>query len=396
MGPLQRIRTLIPVMIVAPIVGASAVAVAQNSNGGIDASSYWHQPLAAQGKPPKNWTKLEQSLAPADCGQCHAEQFAQWQTSRHARSFSPGLVGQILTFDAADTAECLQCHAPLDEQRIAFEAVRGRGVAALTDNLASAGNACGGCHLREHRHFAPPQRGTAAIGASALPAPHDGAWRTKFFEKSEFCSVCHQFPVSLAVNGKPTENTYVEWQGSPQAAQGTTCQTCHMPDRRHLWRGIHDPEMVAAGLTPHMTADAERVRFEVANTGVGHAFPTYVTPKVVMRAVALDIAGAPRLETLRSYEIVRKVRYENDRWIELSDTRLLPGQSAAIELAWNGSDRVQVWLEVFPDDFYENEVFPGLLDAMSPDSDARRMISAASSGAAASHFRLYETELRRP
>ncbi len=22
------------------------------------------------------------------------------------------------------------------------------------------------------------------------------------------------------------------------------CQTCHMPDRRHLWRGIHDSDMV--------------------------------------------------------------------------------------------------------------------------------------------------------
>ena len=35
-------------------------------------------------------------------------------------------------------------------------------------------------------------------------------------------------------------------EGQPQASRQVTCQTCHMPDRRHLWRGIHDPAMVAA------------------------------------------------------------------------------------------------------------------------------------------------------
>jgi hypothetical protein len=66
-------------MIAAPIVGASVFAgvATQVSNVGIDVGSYWHQPLAAQGEPSRSWTKLEQSLAPADCGQCHAEQFAQ-------------------------------------------------------------------------------------------------------------------------------------------------------------------------------------------------------------------------------------------------------------------------------------------------------------------------------
>ena len=154
--------------------------------------------------------------------------------------------------------------------------------------------------------------------------------------------------------------------------------------------------MVASGLTPQVTANAERVRFEITNTGVGHAFPTYVTPKVVMLAVALDAAGAPRPETLRSHKIAREVRYEDDGWVELSDTRLLPGQSAAIELNWNGSDRIRAWLEVIPDDFYESEVFPGLVNALPPNSDAQRLILKASADGAASRFHLYETELRKP
>jgi hypothetical protein len=389
------------VLLIVPMLVAAAgamIAVAQSSGGGVEASKYWQQPLAEQGDPPKNWSQLEQSLAPADCGRCHAAQFAQWQTSRHAHAFSPGLLGQILTFDAADTASCLQCHAPLAEQRLAFEAARTLGVAAAVerDGLAAVGNSCGGCHLRLYRHFAPPQRGTGATGGSALPAPHDGAWRTTLFESAEFCSVCHQFPAALAVNGKPLENTFVEWQSSPQAAQGVTCQTCHMPDRQHLWRGIHDPAMVASGLTPRVMKDADGVRFEIANTGVGHAFPTYAAPKVVMHAVALDAAGAPRPETMRSHEIVRKVRYEGDHWIELSDTRLLPGESAVVELDWNGSDRIRVWLEVVPDFFYQSEVFPDLLDALPLNGDPRKLIVKASADVAVSQFRLFETEVRRP
>jgi hypothetical protein len=398
MQPSRRICLLVLPIIAAPVAAASLaiVAIAQMPAGNVDASGYWQQPLAAQGRPPKSWTKLEQSLAPADCGECHAAQFAQWQSSRHAHAFSPGLLGQILVYNAADTAECLQCHAPLAEQRLAFEAARGLGAEELAGNLATAGNSCGGCHLRHYRHFAPPQRGTGVTGASALAAPHGGVLRTTLFERAEFCSVCHQFPASPAVNGKPLENTFVEWRASPQSAQGIVCQTCHMPDRRHLWRGVHDPEMVASGLTPQLTANAKGVRFAITNTGVGHAFPTYAAPKAVMRAVALDADGLPRPQTQRAYVIARDVRYQDDHWVELSDTRLLPGQTAAIELDWDGSDRIWAWLEVIPDDFYTREVFPGQLDGFPLGSAARALILKASADAAASAFRLFETELRKP
>jgi hypothetical protein len=382
---------------VAAIAAAlTMIAAAQMASGVADSGGYWRQPLKPQGTPPKKWTAIERSLAPADCGQCHAEQFAQWQTSRHAHAFSPGLLGQLLVLDAAEAAGCLQCHAPLAEQRAAFEAARGLGAEALNGNLAAAGNSCGGCHVRLYRHFAPPQRGTGATGGSAQSTPHGGFMRTVLFERPEFCSVCHQFPVSLAVNGKPLENTLVEWQASPQAAQNVACQTCHMPDRRHLWRGIHDPQMVASGLTPHVTASAEGVRFTITNTGIGHAFPTYAAPKVVMHAVALDAAGAPRPETARSTTIAREVRYRENRWVELSDTRLLPGQTAAVELGWDGSTRIRTWLEVIPDYYYGHDVFPEQLASLPPGGDAQRLIMKASADAAASSFRLFESELQKP
>jgi hypothetical protein len=296
-----------------------------------DVGDYWRQPLAPQGEPPSAWSKIEQSLSPSDCGQCHAEQFAQWQTSRHAHAFSPGLVGQLLGLSAVDTAECLQCHAPLAEQRIAFEAARVQGDAASAEHqgLAASGNGCGGGHVRAYHRFGPPERGTGAVGPSAQTSPHGGVMRTTAFEQSDFCGTCHQFGAETAVNGKPLQNTYVEWRASPQAEQGARCQT---PDRAHLWRGIHDKDMVAKGLTAAITADAEKARFVLVNSGVGHAFPTYAVPKVVMNLVALNADEASLPQTLRSHVNARSVRYDDaaNAWVELSDSRLLPGQSAAI------------------------------------------------------------------
>jgi hypothetical protein len=378
--------------------GGAAVAGAESLKPHSAASEFWRMPLAAQGDAPASWTPLEQSLAPQDCGACHADQLQQWRQSRHAHAFSAGLVGQLLTFDAPSTAECMQCHAPLAEQRAAFEAARTLGVAHLRERqgLSAAGNACGGCHVRQHRHFGPPQRGTSATGPSATQVPHGGVFRTSFFESSEFCSACHQHSVEMAINGKPLENTYAEWKVSPQAAQGMTCQTCHMPDRRHLWRGIHDPAMVAAGLTARTSVDGIGARFEITNSGVGHAFPTYAVPTVVLHAVAVDAEGRIRADTLRSHVIARRIRYQTNDWVELSDTRLMPGQSAAMTIPWDDSDRVRVWLDVLPDHYYRTQVYSHLLETLPPQSEAAQLIEQAKSEASAARYSLFETVLRRP
>lgn len=360
-------------------------------------SDYWRQPLAPQGEAPQKWSEPERSLAPEDCGGCHGDRYEEWRSSLHAQAFSPGLVGQLLTYNAAQTGSCMECHSPLAEQKQAFEAARARGEAhlAASQGLAAAGNSCAGCHLRSHRRYGPPQRDTGTVGSSDSDAPHGGVFRSPDFEKSAFCSVCHQFPQSYSVNGKPLENTYVEWRASPQAAQGITCQACHMPDRKHRWRGIHDPEMVVSGLTARFYADAAGARFDLTNSGIGHAFPTYVTPKVVMQAVVLNATGRPKPETAVFYIIQRTVGFSGDRWVEYSDTRLLPGQTASLELPWQGSNRIRLWLEIHPDDYYDQQVYDQLLDQLPAEGLAARLVSEADSRAMASSYRLFETELKR-
>ncbi len=360
-------------------------------------AGYWRSPLAPQGAPPKDWDKLERSLNPRSCAQCHSDKFKEWSTSFHAKAFSPGLVGQLITTFSTNPGSCMRCHAPLAEQTRAFKVARarGRGDDKAAQALAAMGNSCAGCHLRHNRRYGPPKAGSGKTGQSVFTAPHGGVFRTKDFEKSSFCKSCHQFPPAWGtVNGKPLQNTYAEWKASPQAAQGISCQNCHMPGRKHLWRGIHDPKMVKSGLTARFEATPDKARFVLVNSGVGHAFPTYVTPKVVMRAVALDAAGKPLAGTQSAYVIRRSVGSGDNGWYENFDTRLLPGRSAKLSVPWGGARRVRMWLDVYPDDFYANQVYGGLLRELN--GKARKLIVKASRAASKSHFRLFETELTRP
>lgn len=378
--------------------GAAGTVAAGTATAAAMPADYWVLPVPSQGSAPADWTDLEKSLAPESCAACHEDKYAEWRTSLHAAAFSPGLVGQLVTMGREGAASCMECHAPLAEQRGDFAAAVavGAGHVGERQGLAAAGVACPACHLRGHRRFGPPQRDTGAVGQGDPDAPHGGVLRATWFEDSEFCTPCHQFPQDYAINGKPLENTFVEWQASPQAARGITCQGCHMPGRRHLWRGIHDADMVAAALTARFSATVDEARFTLTNSGVGHAFPTYVTPRVEMRAVALDADGREAPATAVRHVIQRSVAYRGGRWVEDFDTRMLPGETVALALPWRGHARARLWLEVMPDDYYDNQVYDALLSAMAPGAAAAPLINRADRAARASRYRLFVTEIDRP
>lgn len=129
-----------------------------------------------------------------------------------------------------------------------------------------------------------------------------------------------------------------------------------MPDRRHLWRGIHDPAMVKSGLTIALARESApgevAATLRVENTGVGHAFPTYVTPLVVLRAELLDAGGRVIPGSREEHVIGRQIELDLSR--ELSDTRLLPGAHATLRYrrpAGAGA-RARFSVIVYPDAFY--------------------------------------------
>ena len=362
---------------------------------------HWRAPLAPQGPAPARYSTLEASLAPESCGTCHPAQLADWRTTTHATSMGPGIVGQLVEMLATDpraALACQHCHAPLAEQA----PLRPDTLAANPDfdpALRARGIPCAACHVRGHERFGPPRRdGTLAGGVPRETLPHGGVTRTPAYLASEFCRECHQFaPGGYALEGKLLQDTYNEWKASRFAAAGVQCQDCHMPDRRHLWRGIHDPQMVRRGLTIRVVEDAPApgrvaARLVVESTGVGHRFPTYVTPIVVLRAELIDGAGRVIAGTREEHRIGREVTLDLER--ELTDTRLAPGQRAELPYARaleGGAAGARFSVVVYPDAFY-TAFFETLLRQGAGRGEAD--IRAALADARASAFTVFESVTR--
>jgi hypothetical protein len=336
---------------------------------------HWRAPLAAQGVPPARYSPTEASLAPEACGACHPAQLADWRTSLHARTMGPGVSGQLVEMLASvpdDALGCYTCHAPLAEQRPLLGGKdRHAKNPAYDPALATHGLVCAACHVRAHERFGPPRRdGSLASAAPRETLPHNGVTRTPAFLASGFCRGCHQFePGGLAINGKLLENTYEEWKASRFAREGTQCQDCHMPDRRHLWRGIHDAEMVRSGLeitahappTTPATGDVT-ARLRVQSVRVGHRFPTYVVPRVVLRGELVDADGGVIAGTRRERIIAREVELDLSK--EIRDTRLAPGAAARLDYRAPRHPRaraVRLAVIVEPDAFY-TRFFEALLE----------------------------------
>jgi hypothetical protein len=253
--------------------------------------------------------------------------------------------------------------------------------------------------VRGHERFGPPRRdGSLASAAPRDTLPHGGVTRTPAYLDSAFCRGCHQFgPDGYALNGKPLEDTYDEWRASRFAAAGVQCQDCHMPDRRHRWRGIHDPDMVRSGLTvtlheaPAPAEGGVAARLVVENSGVGHRFPTYVTPLVILRAELVDAAGRPVGGTRAERRIGREVTLDLER--EVSDTRLAPGERAELAYARRlegGAVAARFSVVVYPDAFYTG-FFEALL-RQGPgrgEDDLRRALDDARRSA----FTLFEARV---
>ncbi len=367
---------------------------------------HWRLPVPLQGKPPATWNPLEASLSAESCGKCPPAQLADWKTSLHSRSMGPGVKGQLVEMlgsDPESALQCYTCHAPLSEQQEKIRASSGRLMVngAFDRELQSEGLTCAACHVRGHQRFGPPGRdGSLESAAPRARLPHNGATRTPAFLRSEFCKECHQFPPDgFALNGKLLENTYNEWKAGPFAKEGVQCQECHMPDRRHLWRGIHDPEMVRSGLTigvesprgRHRVGETVAVTLTVTNSGVGHAFPTYVTPRVVVSGEMLDTYGKTVAESREEAVIAREVPL--DLSTELFDTRLAPGQSLVFRYqrpVVRAGLRLRLAITVYPDHFY-TRFFESLLVQGAGRGTPR--IREALAATKASAFTLFSREI---
>lgn len=377
----------------------TAGAIGRTSTLGPFLGAHWRLPIPLQDEAPSGFSEVEASLDPAVCGACHPKQYADWQTSLHAGAFSPGFSGQLIEGELAapnQVRQCQTCHTPLGEQQpfgpdLAAEP-------AFDPALRKHGIVCAGCHVRSHQRFGPPRRPELPKLAEELP--HAGFEARTEYTESRFCAPCHQFFDDPGINGKPIENTFAEWRASPQAAEGRSCQSCHMPDRAHLWRGIHDPEMVRSAVATELVAidlasEILQAALVLESREVGHAFPTYVTPRVYLAVWQEGNGGVSIAGTNVDAVIGREVDFGNG--IEVFDTRVMPGESVKLDYVQArrpGAVALVGRVTVDPDYHYRG-VFDYLLATLT-DPEARARIQEAQRRASASSYALAEFRLALP
>lgn len=277
---------------------------------------------------------------------------------------------------------CQLCHQPLseqqswqerntepsrrtlspDDQSLVEDTVRAyqSDAAAFSINAvfdaehAAHGITCAACHLRGGEIHAPPQ-GHTPPQISEANATHRRSVRTPYLETAEFCAECHQFTQRNRAGDKPLQNTYVEWRDSVYGQYNVACMYCHMPDRRHLWRGIHDKDTVQGAIGVELVV-LERgsdlnVTATLVNQGAGHMMPTYVTPRLEAHLQLLD---ANDTVVAQAAYVIQRVVVPGSPWKEISDSRLKPLVPIEFSAAGPSAETrsVRFWIDIDPDHYY--------------------------------------------
>ncbi len=174
-----------------------------------------------------------------------------------------------------------------------------------------------------------------------------------------------------------------------------------MPNRRHLWKGIHDAEQVRGGVrmetqitkggsTPESSVE---LKVEVINAAVGHKFPTYITPKVFVRAALLDQKEKMLTGTQQERIIGWDARFEDGEWKEYFDTRIPPGETFKGAFRWaltSKAKKIRAWIEVHPDHFYHVHFYPAYLKGENLSPEGRRLVEKALHDSGRTPYILFE------
>ena len=268
----------------------------------------------------------------ARCSECHIEIHSMWQRSIHSGSATDPIFETSLLKAYAEAGEkarafCFRCHAPgvsLVKTAEAKELFRTEGIT------------CDFCHSvvavdlqKREQPFTVKLDGIKRGPLRDAASPVHEVARSPLHESAEFCAGCHEYTNN---EGVPIFSTYSEWKGSPQAAEGKTCQNCHMPstpgatvkpgfgNRRgsinlHDISGGHSREQVVKAARIKIVdvrrenASTVAVEVEVANIGSGHSIPTGLPT----RKIILEVTVYADHKEVRRFERVYQKRLLDDR-----------------------------------------------------------------------------------
>ncbi|MGY8768009.1 MAG: multiheme c-type cytochrome [Pirellulales bacterium] len=174
------------------------------------------------------------------CVGCHENQYKEWSSSPHAYAqHSPIFEAFNLTLQEKTSGTlgtfCSRCHTPIGTAL--GEDGNRRNV--NRSRISMEGITCVTCHRRSTKHYksngrVPIEPGKLldhcmygpfddGVGGDAVGSHKSAGF--SYIKSSQFCGECHDV---TSPQGVRLEEAFSEWQNSPAAKQGTTCQACHM------------------------------------------------------------------------------------------------------------------------------------------------------------------------
>ncbi|RZV40462.1 MAG: hypothetical protein EVJ48_00640 [Candidatus Acidulodesulfobacterium acidiphilum] len=343
---------------------------------------YWKTPID-EGKPPYKWPEIQKSLSPSSCMACHYDQYEEWKNSRMAHSMDAGVVAQLLLKKMTSkhwkpwVESCMSCHSPIGEYYVEHGGYK--GLTAKEKNILKNGSkaqkamvvalnmlkipmgrgalsvSCAACHVRYYRRFGPGVKKYMKEGNIV----HGGFVPSNAFNHSFFCIKCHQFGHDQRrLDGKLFENTYSEWKRSIYAKKGISCEVCHNPQGSMAFKSIYNKNFVLKAVTIrfkiiHINSGNVHAILSLKNSEVGHDFPTYTTPKVILYIGQENFEKEIYQKTVESYIIGWSVSLNLKK--QYFDTRLKPFQTAKLiydRPLVKAAKYLKAWVVVEPESHY--------------------------------------------
>jgi len=263
----------------------------------------------------KTIDELAKMYDSSQCKSCHAEIYAQWEKSHHARPLMGVKGGLMLTPLALKKGEkgatafseddpkkmkisnfpCFKCHLPQAvtsaEDSVAVELAE----ALIAKDSAKVGKlqiTCIVCHnekaIIHKRELGAPEKGV--IYGKKDVASHAGGKikQSAIMKDSVFCGQCHGLGPNLEFDQAfQCANLYGSYLHNYVAGGGTkSCQDCHMQKGDHLIApNFNDDKQTSELLAKALTLDVETLGYEWLRKAA-----TYV-PKVVVNTKIISSAG---------------------------------------------------------------------------------------------------------
>jgi nitrate/TMAO reductase-like tetraheme cytochrome c subunit len=284
------------------------------------------------------------------CRECHSQQFDEWESSIHAKSFTDPLVLATNQSNNFRKEECIPCHAPAP----VFEHGIGK-LERVVERVTAReeGVDCLSCHRMGDRVVGPAAAAAGSSRAACRPMA-----RAELASPA-LCAPCHN-----------QHNTVDEWEASSYPNAGVTCLDCHMqpvtrktedgttrPGRSHKFPGGHDREMLAKAFTLRTeVVDAaeggKKLVVHVSNSGAGHNFPADARHRALDLVVTLiqpDGVEVPPRESSRPYNRERGTarrrfrnpyreepeRITNREQFGRENTQILAGETVTLEVPYD-------------------------------------------------------------